>query len=84
MDLRQVDLNARAGFSLVGEDPNSKYAWASEYYDFDWEYAQTPEVRLLPRVVWMPIDRHHLDSYFGVFLLSRGVAIELDRNILEL
>ncbi|KAG8873827.1 hypothetical protein FRB97_006431 [Tulasnella sp. 331] len=43
VDLRQVDNNVRTGFRLVGENYNNKYAWASEYYDFDWEYAQTPE-----------------------------------------
>lgn len=45
VDLGQVDLTARAGFSLVGERPKTKYDWVSEYYNFDWEYAQTPEVR---------------------------------------
>lgn len=29
----------------MGERPKDKYDWASEYYHFDWEYAQTPEVR---------------------------------------
>lgn len=40
-----VDLTARAGFQLTGRrNTRNKYDWASEYYNYDWEYAQTPEV----------------------------------------
>ncbi|KLO11670.1 amine oxidase [Schizopora paradoxa] len=38
-----LDLNARSGYSLVGSNPLSHTAQTSEYYLFDWEYAQTPE-----------------------------------------
>ncbi|KIO17973.1 hypothetical protein M407DRAFT_226717 [Tulasnella calospora MUT 4182] len=40
---RKVDLNARSGYSLMGYRPKDKYDWASEYYHFDWEWAQAPE-----------------------------------------
>ncbi|KAG8943311.1 hypothetical protein FRC04_002935 [Tulasnella sp. 424] len=43
IDNKKVDLTARSGYSLMGERPKDKYDWASEYYHFDWEYAQTPE-----------------------------------------
>lgn len=43
-----VDLTGRAGFQLTGRrNSRNKYDWASEYYNYDWEYAQTPEV-------WIP------------------------------
>ena len=39
----QVDTTSRTGYSLVGSKPKSRHAQVSEYYQFDWEYAQTPE-----------------------------------------
>ncbi|KAI0261074.1 amine oxidase [Gloeopeniophorella convolvens] len=38
-----VDATARSGFSLVGAKPRTPHQLASEYYQFDWEYAQSPE-----------------------------------------
>ncbi|KIO17971.1 hypothetical protein M407DRAFT_226715 [Tulasnella calospora MUT 4182] len=38
-----LDLNARSGYSLMGHRIKDKYDWASEYYHFDWEWAQAPE-----------------------------------------
>ncbi|OBZ77250.1 Polyamine oxidase [Grifola frondosa] len=38
-----VDTTARTGYSLVGAKERTPHALASEYYQFDWEYAQTPE-----------------------------------------
>ncbi|KAG8979661.1 hypothetical protein FRB93_010000 [Tulasnella sp. JGI-2019a] len=43
VDLHQVDSNVRTGFRLVGAKFGNQYEKASEYYNFDWEYAQTPE-----------------------------------------
>ncbi|KIY46146.1 amine oxidase [Fistulina hepatica ATCC 64428] len=40
---RGVDLTARTGYSLLGWKPNDIYSMASEYYMFDYEYAQTPD-----------------------------------------
>lgn len=53
VDLRQVDATLRTGLRLAGEKYDSKYAWAAEYYEVDWEYAQTPEVRVF--LVLLPI-----------------------------
>lgn len=42
-----VDLTARGGYQLTdGRNTRNKFDWASEYYNYDWEYAQTPEVRV--------------------------------------
>ncbi|KAH9003706.1 amine oxidase [Lactarius hatsudake] len=38
-----VDLTARAGYSLIGQKPKTPHEIVSEYYTFDWEFAQTPE-----------------------------------------
>lgn len=38
-----VDGTARTGYSLINAKSRTAQAQASEYYQFDWEYAQTPE-----------------------------------------
>ncbi|KAI0303520.1 amine oxidase [Multifurca ochricompacta] len=38
-----VDTTTRSGYSLLGAKPRTPHEIASEYYQFDWEYAQTPE-----------------------------------------
>ncbi|KAG8922873.1 hypothetical protein FRC01_013503, partial [Tulasnella sp. 417] len=43
VDTHQVDLSARSGYNLLGYRSKDQYDWASEYYHFDWEYAQSPE-----------------------------------------
>ncbi len=43
VDKRLVDSTARTGYSLLGAKSRTPQAMASEYYQFDWEYAQTPE-----------------------------------------
>lgn len=43
VDKQLVDGTARTGYSLIGAKSRTAQAMASEYYQFDWEYAQTPE-----------------------------------------
>jgi len=38
-----VDTTTRSGYSLIGAIPRTPHEAASEYYQFDWEYAQAPE-----------------------------------------
>ena len=38
-----VDTTTRSGYALLGSKPKTPHEAASEYYQFDWEYAQTPE-----------------------------------------
>ncbi|KZT69427.1 amine oxidase [Daedalea quercina L-15889] len=47
-----VDLTARAGYSLIGAKPKTPADMACEYYQFDWEYAQTPEESSLIASSW--------------------------------
>jgi polyamine oxidase len=42
---RQVDLSARAAYGLVGANPKTPHEKAVEYFLWDWEYSQSPEVR---------------------------------------
>ncbi|RPD60845.1 amine oxidase [Lentinus tigrinus ALCF2SS1-6] len=43
VDRKLVDGTARTGYSLIKAKARTAHAMASEYYQFDWEYAQTPE-----------------------------------------
>ena len=57
---RLVDLTSRVGYSLTGWKPkDDARAQASEYYQFDWEYAQTPEQSSWIASSWVRIS---LDS----------------------
>ncbi|KAI0253801.1 amine oxidase [Lactifluus subvellereus] len=38
-----VDTTTRSGYALLGAKPRTPHEAASEYYQFDWEYAQAPE-----------------------------------------
>lgn len=46
VDLNLVDTTARTGYSIIDVKPRTPQEMAVEYYNFDWEYAQTPEVGL--------------------------------------
>jgi polyamine oxidase len=43
VDKSLVDVSSRTGYQLVKAKPQDAHARAAEYYQFDWEYAQTPE-----------------------------------------
>lgn len=44
VDGNLVDTTARTGYGLINVKPKTPQEMAVEYYTFDWEYAQTPEV----------------------------------------
>lgn len=50
-----VDITARAGYSLIGAKPKTPAEMACEYYQFDWEYAQTPEESSMIASSWVCI-----------------------------
>ncbi|KAF8175157.1 amine oxidase [Pholiota molesta] len=52
VDSNLVDLSARSGYSLAKAKPQTAHASAAEYYQFDWEYAQTPEESSLIASSW--------------------------------
>ena len=45
VDKNLVDTTARTGYGLIDVKPQTAHEMAVEYYTFDWEYAQTPEVQ---------------------------------------
>ncbi|KAA1477125.1 amine oxidase [Dentipellis sp. KUC8613] len=47
-----VDTTSRNGYSMNGVKPQTHQEAASEYYQFDWEYAQTPEQTSLIASSW--------------------------------
>ncbi len=38
-----MDTTTRSGYAFLGAKPRTPHEAASEYYQFDWEYAQAPE-----------------------------------------
>ncbi|KAF8797572.1 amine oxidase [Phlegmacium glaucopus] len=52
VDSRLVDISARTGYALIGTKRTNPHAQASEYYQFDWEYAQTPAESSLIASSW--------------------------------
>lgn len=48
VDKGLVDTTARTGYGLIDVSPKTAHEMAVEYYTFDWEYAQTPEVFVYP------------------------------------
>jgi polyamine oxidase len=55
VDQNLVDLTARTGYSLIGQKPKKPHEEAAEYYQFDWEYAQTPEQSSLIASSWVRV-----------------------------
>ena len=55
VDQNLVDLTARTGYSLIGQNPKPPHEEASEYYQFDWEYAQTPGQSSLIASSWVRV-----------------------------
>lgn len=52
VDQSLVDLSSRTGYSILGVKPKDARARACEYYQYDWEYAQTPEESSLIASSW--------------------------------
>jgi hypothetical protein len=70
VDKGLVDTTARTGYGLIDINPKTAHEMAVEYYTFDWEYAQTPEVLV-------HLNTSHLDFTDGF-----SVAILVDCFIL--
>ncbi|KAH9009679.1 amine oxidase [Lactarius pseudohatsudake] len=57
-----VDLTARAGYALVGQKPKTSQEMASEYYSFDYTYAQTPEQSSFLASAWNSNFTYEVDQ----------------------
>jgi hypothetical protein len=51
-----VDLTARAGYALIDQKPKTPQEMASEYYVFDYTFAQTPEQSSFLASSWVRLE----------------------------
>ena len=74
----QVDLSARSAYRLLGANPKTPHEKAVEYFLWDWEYSESPEVRHLLIVDWSSFNS--LASYHrGLLRLGYGLPKSAER-----
>ncbi|KAI0299064.1 amine oxidase [Multifurca ochricompacta] len=84
-----VDLTARTGYSLINQKPKTPHEKASEYFQFDWEYAQTPEQSSLIASSWQlfSIDqrgfKHLIQAEAAEFLKPEQVLLNATVSTIE-
>jgi hypothetical protein len=61
-----VDTTTRSGYAILGAKPRTPHESASEYYQFDWEYAQTPEQSSWLASSWVTYPLHTQPVAFAV------------------
>ena len=72
VDKNLVDATARTGYGLINVKPKTAHEMAVEYYTFDWEYAQTPEVLVQPFAAYSGFTENFLAAIFvDRFVLGR-------------
>ena len=69
-----VDLSARAGYALIGKKPKTPHEMASEYFAFDFTYAQTPEQSSFLASAWVRL------TCYLVMNCGRLIALTLSRE----
>ena len=57
-----VDATTRSGYAILGAKPRTPHEAASEYYQFDWEYAQAPEQSSWLASSWVTYPFHKTAS----------------------
>ncbi|KAI9430828.1 amine oxidase [Lactarius indigo] len=57
-----VDSTARAGYALIGQRPKTPHEMASEYFAFDFTYAQTPEQSSFLASAWGSNFTYNVDQ----------------------
>ena len=57
-----VDTTTRSGHAILGAKPRTPHEAASEYYQFDWEYAQAPEQSSWLASSWVTYPFHKTAS----------------------
>lgn len=75
VDQNLVDISARTGYSLTGVKGSDPHAAASEYYLWDWEYAQTPAESSLIASAWVNISESPEVTVIFAYKLSRITTI---------
>ncbi|KAF9791877.1 amine oxidase, partial [Thelephora terrestris] len=74
VDLNLVDTTARTGYSIIDVKPRTPHEMAVEYYNFDWEYAQTPEQSSWIASSWGNNYTYDVDS--GGFSADNQLSID--------
>ncbi|KAF8961609.1 hypothetical protein BDZ97DRAFT_1905477 [Flammula alnicola] len=69
-----VDTSARTGYSFIKAKSQDPHARAAEYYQFDWEYAQTPEESSLIASSWGNNFTYNTDQ--GGFSADNQMSID--------
>ena len=67
VDQSLVDVSGRTGYSLVGAKASDPISSACEYYQFDWEYAQTPAESSLIASSWVISDSVYIHKFIRLF-----------------
>ncbi|KAH9012814.1 amine oxidase [Lactarius deliciosus] len=62
LSMNLVDLTARAGYAMVNQKPKTPQEMASEYYNFDYTYAQTPEQSSFIASAWNSNFTYEVDQ----------------------
>ena len=70
-----VDLTARAGYSLIGKKPKTPHEIVSEYFTFDWEFAQTPEQSSFIGSSWVRL------AYYPAMSCGRLISLTVARDL---
>lgn len=68
----EVDLSARSAYGLVGANPKTPHEEAIEYFLWDWEYSQSPEVRTFRRIAESPSPDSFASYLHGSLRLGYG------------
>jgi len=72
VDKGLVDTTARTGYGLIDVNPKTAHEMAVEYYAFDWEYAQTPEVLVHPNAAHLNLtDEPAAAIFVDCFILGK-------------
>ncbi len=79
VDQSLVDVSGRTGYSLVGAKASDPISSACEYYQFDWEYAQTPAASSLIASSWVFSDSLYIHKFMRLFfhLIFREITIRM-------
>ncbi|KAF7421028.1 hypothetical protein PC9H_011547 [Pleurotus ostreatus] len=70
-----VDLNAREGYSLVGAKPQSSHDKVAEYFNFDWEYGDTPSATSLAAAGLVRVSQGTFSDEARLSIDQRGFKV---------
>ncbi|KAG9217785.1 hypothetical protein CCMSSC00406_0003526 [Pleurotus cornucopiae] len=78
-----VDLSARAGYSLVGAKPQSPHDKVAEYFNFDWEYGDTPSASSLAATGLVRVSQGGFSDEARLSIDQRGFKVIITEEAKE-